>query len=342
MNQLKRNNHFVPQMYLKNWGDSSNHVWAHRLLVPRNNFRQWEYQPIGGVAYQRDLYTVISNRQEDDTFERWIDAEFETPEQESLSKVINNKQLTNHDWHYLSLFLAAQDVRTPTNYIESTERWTEKLPQLLDSALADTVRVLDEHYHEGKPLLQESSVTQFFGKVVDVTITPNAIPEKDLGEIHAEISIGRKLWIESQRHLLTNTAKVLPTHKWSIAEPAKGMSWFTSDHPVLRLNYYGDGSYDFKGGWDKEGGNLIMPLSPNHLLFTQIGSDFPDRFTFSIDKTYEIQKFLAERADRLIFAHKKLPGVLRLRPRYVNLSQFIDEEEQWKNWHQEQSSAEDK
>jgi hypothetical protein len=83
-----------------------------------------------------------------------------------------------------------------------------------------------------------------------------------------------------------------------------------------------------------------MPLSPNHLLFTQIGSDAPDYFTFSTEKTYEIQKFLAERAFRRIFSHKKLPGVEKFRPRSVNLKEFNNEEEQWKNWHNEQSSVE--
>jgi len=152
--------------------------------------------------------------------------------------------------------------------------------------------------------------------------------------------VGRKLWIESQRFLLTKTSKVLLKHKWSIVEPANGMSWFTSDHPVLRLNYYGEGKYDLKGGWGREGGNLIMPLSPKHLLYTQIGAEAADRLTFTPEKTYEIQKFLAERAFRYIFAQKQTPGILRLRPRYINLEEFENEEQQWSKWHAQQSSVE--
>lgn len=342
MIQLKHENHFVPQMYLKNWGDNKNRIWSYRLLVPNKDFPNWKHQPIGGVAFLRDLYTVISNGKEDDDFERWIESEFETPAQDSITKVIQNKKLTPTDWVRLINFLAAQDVRTPTNYIESIERWSKELPNVMKKVLEDTVHHLDEHFREGKPLPEPHSNPQFFSDLFNVTITPNTIPEKRMGEIRAEVVTGRKFWIESQRYLLTNTVKVLYKHKWSIVEPSGGMSWFTSDHPVLRLNYTDNHRYDFKGGWGRNGGNLLMPLSPYHLLFTQIGSDSPDHITFSVEKTYEIQKFLAERAYKWIFAHKRLPGIIKLRPRHVDLAEFNREEEQWRNWHQLQSSVETK
>jgi len=342
MQQLKRENHFVSQLYLKNWGDSKNRIWSYQLLVPHENFPKWRLLPIGGVAFQRDLYTVILNGQENDNFERWIESEFETPVKESLSKVFNNKKLSLLDWNRLARFLAAQDVRTPLNYFESTERWQKELPKLLEETLKNSLSTLEKYHREGKPLPKSSSNLQFFNEMFNVSISPTTIPETKMKEVRAEIVAGRKLWLESQRLWLTKTCKVLLKHKWSIVEPARGMSWFTSDHPVLRLNYYKDGKYDLKGGWGKKGGNILMPLSPNHLLYTQIGSDAQDRFTFSIEKTYEIQKFLAERAFRWIFANKKLPGVVKLRPRYVNLKEFNNEEEQWRKWHEEQSLMEQK
>lgn len=341
MQQLKRKNHFVPKLYLKQFADSKNLIWSYRLLVPHTNFPKWERLPIGKVAYQNNLYTIISKGQEDDSFERWIEAEFETPVKETLSNVINDKNLTIRDWNRLALFLAAQDVRTPTNYFETTDRWNKELPKLLEKTLNNAVKTLEEHFSKGRPLPKNKPISsQLFNETLDISITPNVIPERKMGEIRAEITIGRKLWLESQRLLLTKTSQVLLKHKWSIVKPASGMSWFTSDHPVLRLNYYEDGKYDLKGGWGKKGGNLIMPLSPNHLLYTQIGSDSPDRLTFSVEKTYKIQKFLAERAFRWIFAKKRLPGIERLRSRYINLEEYKNDEEQWENWHKKQSSVE--
>ncbi len=340
MSQLKRENHFVSQLYLKNWGDNKNRIWSYQLLVPHENYPKWKHLSVGGVAFRRDLYTIISNNQEDDSFERWLETEFETPVNESLSKAITNKKLTLLDWNRLARFLAAQDVRTPLNYFESIERWQKEIPKLLEKTLNTGISTLEKHHRDGKPIPENPTRSQFFNQMFDVSISPNPRPGTNMREIRAEVITGRKFWLESQRLLLTKTCNVLLKHKWSIVEPAKGMSWFTSDHPVLRLNYYKDGKYDLRGGWGQAGGNLIMPLSPNHLLYTQIGSDAPDRFTFSIEKTYEIQKFLAERAFRWIYAHKQLPSVMKLRPRYVNLAEFKNEEEQWKRWHEEQSSVE--
>jgi hypothetical protein len=341
MLQIKHENHFIPQLYLKNWGDGKKRVWSYRLLVPNKKFPNWQHSSISGIAFQRDLYTVISNGQEDDSFERWIEAEFETPVAESLLKVSKDKKLDNIDWTRLALFLAAQDVRTPTSYFESIERWNKELPALLENTLQKTIERFEETFREGKSL-PASSPTENYGLFKD-TLEVSAIKsdsDSNNSEIRANVTVGRKLWIESQRFLLTKTSKALLKHKWSIVEPANGMSWFTSDHPVLRLNYYGEGKYDLKGGWGRKGGNLIMPLSPKHLLYTQIGAEASDRLTFSPEKTYEIQKFLAERAFRYIFTQKQMPGVLRLRHRYVNLEEFENEEQQWSKWHAQQSSVE--
>lgn len=340
MPQLKRNNHFVPQLYLRNWGDKKKHVWAYPLLVPNKRVANWKRMAISVVAAQRDLYTVISKGQEDDSFERWIDSEFEFPVQESLSKVANDKKLTSSDWNRLALFLAAQDVRTPSNYFETMERWEKDLPDLLEKTLKQAVGALDKNYREGTPSSEKPTGVDIFEDLVKVEIVPKAKSESGSNEIYAGVIAGRKLWLNGARFLLTKTCKVLLNHKWSIVEAAKGMTWFTSDHPVLRLNYYKEGKYDLRGGWGNKGGNIMMPLSPRHLLFTQVGHEFSDYFTFTTEKTYEIQRFLAERAFRYIFANKQTPGVARLRPRHVNLEEFNNEEFQWKKWHEEQSAVE--
>ncbi len=71
-------------------------------------------------------------------------------------------------------------------------------------------------------------------------------------------------------------------YRMLLARPAYGRHWFTSDHPVVKLNYYGQGNYDLKGVWGKKGGYIFMPISPHHLLFTEFGNDLPDRLTFNI------------------------------------------------------------
>jgi hypothetical protein len=133
---------------------------------------------------------------------------------------------------------------------------------------------------------------------------------------------------------------VLLSHSWSIAEAANDNEWFTSDHPVARVSFYGEGNYDLKGVWGKKRGILLMPLSPKHLLFTEIGENMPGRFVLSDRQTSVIKEFIAKRAHRMIFAHKLMPEVKCFRPRLVNLQMYREEQEAWKNWHSDQSRAE--
>ncbi|HEX9216251.1 MAG TPA: DUF4238 domain-containing protein [Gemmatimonadales bacterium] len=337
--QFTRDNHFVSQGYLKQWSDDGSTVWAYRILVSHESVPDWTRPAIRGVAWHEDLYTTVACGTESDEFEHWIEAEYETPAQESIAKVVRDESLATKDWERLALLLAAQDVRTPTNFVESMQRWEREMPELLDETLKGSVHELEEAHREKRPVATRETATEFLRDLFAITITRPSDPDA-LGSIKAEIVLGRRLWIESQRHLLTNTAKVLLNHKWSIAEPAAGSTWFTSDHPVVRLNYYEDGTHDLKGGWRNPGSELFMPLSRRHLLFAHIGQDAPDRFTFSPEQTLKIQRFLAERAHRWIFAREPITRVTWLRPRHVSAAAFKAEEEQWRKWHGEQSAAE--
>ena len=239
------------------------------------------------------------------------------------------------------MYMAAQDVRTLQSYIESIGRLSDRLPEVMQRTLEELVQQLEEAARTGQKLkVKQTTEKQPFENVFRVQVDPHARPETDEGEIRVEAVLGRHLWLESQRHLLDKTAKVLLSHSWSIAEAATGREWFTSDHPVVRVNYYGEGHYDLQGGWGKRGGNVLMPLSPKYLLLTQIGEHLPGRFVLSDRQTSEIRRFIAERAHRTIFAHKEMPEVARLRPRLVSLEIYRKEQEVWRDWHSEQSRAE--
>lgn len=339
MTQITHDNHFVPQLYLKQWSEDGKRIWAYRLLASNRRVPLWELRSIRGIGFQRDLYTEYVNGQEVDEFEKWMESEYEMPAQDALNKVIHDKPLTTVDWERLALFLAAQDVRTPTSYLESKTRWENTLPNLLENTLKASVNEIEAHMAKGETIKNiDADSSQTFRKALKIQITPDS--ESRGSFISAEITVGRALWLDSQRLLLTKTAKALLNHKWSIVEPAAGNEWFTSDHPVIKLNYYKDNTHDLKGGWGNPKTDLIMPLSPRHLLFTEIGVDAPDRFSFSREKTIEIQSFLAEKASRWIYARQRTRKIVQLRPREVDLKAFREEEEQLKKWHQEQSDVE--
>jgi len=338
MPQLARANHFVSQKLLKQWSIDGSNVWAYRILVSHQNVPEWTVKPIRGVAWRENLYTTSDAGTDTDEFEHWIESNYETPAHETLEKVVNNRPLTSEDRERLALFLAAQDVRTPTTYVELTERWEKEMPALINETLQETVRSLENSGSRSRsPALKDE--LDPFRDLFAITVNEPA-DEESLGSIKAEVVVGRRFWLASQKHLLTRTAKILRAHKWSIVEPAPGFSWFVTDHPVLRLNYYKNDTHDLKGGWGNPGSELMMPLSPRHLLFTHVGQDAPDRIRFSEDQSAKIQRFLAERAHRWIFAQQPVKRVAWLRPRHVDAEAFKAEEREWADWHDRQNAVE--
>jgi hypothetical protein len=120
------------------------------------------------------------------------------------------------------------------------------------------------------------------------------------------------------------------------------MNWVTNGNPVVKLKYYADGRYDFKGGWGKEGGEILMPLGPQHLLFTHIGGRPPwlkgDRVPETL--ALKLQTFMIENAHRYVYAAQEQPSLAKIRPRVVNAAAHESETDQWRRWGEEQSQAE--
>jgi hypothetical protein len=99
-------------------------------------------------------------------------------------------------------------------------------------------------------------------------------------------------------------------------------------------------NYDFGGGWGVNNGDILLPLSPKHLLYTCIGKKVWPRGTVLDVKTASlIRKIIIEHADRYVFAES--PSDLHLiRPRLVCSETFKNELSAWQNWHLNQCQAE--
>lgn len=337
--QIAHDNHFVPRFYLKNWSADGKRIWGYRLLVSEVRIPYWKEYYIDKVAYHRDLYTIVKDGQESDDFEEYLEKKIEVPAQKSLNKVKNNEKLNPQDWMRLVYFLAAQDLRTPSNYINSKNRWEKTLPTTLQNSLEKSVQNLqkakENHFAKSEKVNSKYDV---FDDLIQ-----SAIVEKDGKKyIKAEMAIGRNLWVAYQKYHLTNNVKALLSHKWSIIKPFEGLTWPTSDHPVVKLEYYQVGKYSLKGGWGKPKTDIFMPLSPNHLLFTEIGEDTSDYGTFSFDMTNRLTIFILENVFRFIFSKYKNLMIPSLRQRYVSAEEFQNEVDQWKKWHSNQSQSEEK
>jgi hypothetical protein len=282
------------------------------------------------MAYQRYLYTTFEGNTELDAVERWLQAEYEDRGLEVVDKIVRGRPVSPAEWRVMALFLAAQDLRTPLSYLEFREWCDKNIPPLLEESLKRGVAGAEEAHRTGRALPPAATPSGPFAKSFRVRIER---PADELPLIGAEVSVGRELWIERMRHAMGGVAKVLADYRWSRLEPCGGEEWPLADHPVLRLNYQRDGRYDFEGGWGSPGTEIMMPLSPRLLLYSQVGRKHEYRIKLDGTRTRQLQRVLVERALRWVFASQPFDWIPQIRPRHVDPVQFETEERLWRDFH---------
>lgn len=337
---MKRDNHYVPHSYLKRWADTKGDVWSYRILVPHAKSSLWKAHSPKSLGYHQHLYTRMTANGESDEVERWFDTDFESPAGHALQYAVTDRRLSPEDWKLLVRFLAAQDARTPARLHERLQDWHKTLPSHVAEIARDAVRKLEEAKRAGLPIPIEEPYAD--AELFPVNTRIEIEPGEETGVLRVETTVGRSLWLWSLRHLLTRTLNVLHQHRWTILRSPPEIEWLTSDNPVVRLNYHDPQRYDFKGGWNSTGTVIFMPLSPTHLMFTQIGPGprLQRGTTVSLDFAMQIQKFTVEHAHRYVFGHAPNAQAALWRPRTVNPQGFHAEAEQWKSWNDDQSKAE--
>lgn len=328
---LARNNHYIPRAVLKRWAPDGSNVYAYRLLVSHAEVPLWTYRQISGLAYQRDLYTTFEGSTELDAVERWLQTGYEDDGLEVIDKIIGNRRRSPADWRALTLFLAAQDLRTPLSYLEFREWCDKNIPSILEETLKKGVAEAEEAHKTGQQLRIEP-LSGPFSKSFQIRIQ-RPRDEQTQPLIGAEVAVGRDLWIQRMQHALTGVARTLAGYRWSLLEPFGNEEWPLADHPVLRLNYHQNGQYDFKGGWGSPGTEIMMPLSPRHLLYTQVGQKHDYRVKVRESVTRQLQRFMVERALRWVFASQPFDWIPQAKPRRVDKDQFETEDQIWRDWH---------
>jgi hypothetical protein len=335
---LTHDNHFVPQVYLKNFADASGEVREYRTLVSHSNVKEWKSVNVAGTGYERDLYTRIVRAEEADDIEQWLSRDFESPAQEAFQKVLEAKALQDHDWRVLVRFLASQIVRTPAFLVRSLPLWNRMAPIVLDQTMRDVEAQLRKAKASGqKIVLDPAPHTEYF----PMQVKQERIPEEGKVKITTNVVVGRGLWFYTMKHTLTKTLEVLHQHNWAILEAPAGLEWFTSDDPVVLLNFRSELDYDFNGGWNRAKGNIFLPLSPHHLMFTEIGCIALSRPVPSRYRARLIRKLIAKHAHRRIYSVAEDQKIPILRPRIVDAVAFNNERALWKAWYEDQSRAEE-
>jgi hypothetical protein len=319
-------------MYLKQWA-TDGEVSTYSLLVPHQRVPLWKRHSLKGMAYRQHLYTQIVGGTETDDIERWLDREFEAPAERAIRLAVTDQRLSSDDWERLVRFAVSQDVRTPARMREFMSRQTQSMPSMLEKALQNAAAKLATENLSVKP-----------GKTASKNGFPLTLHVDDARDgaatLRAETIIGRKLWLWSLRYILTTTIARISCKGWSIRKAALGCSWPTSDNPLIRLNYTNRQQYDFDGGWSVPNGDVLLPLSPTHVLHRCAGSRPPlCRQRLGRTESEEIERMIIEHADRYVFAKEQFE-IHKIRERVVSLELHKAEQDAWEKWKTEQAKAE--
>jgi hypothetical protein len=308
-------------------------VHSGHFCYPRK-FPNWQKRHIRSVATHAHLYTSIRNGEESDDFEKWLATEVEDPASDALRKVATDAPLSRDEMDSLVRYAAALDKRTPASFVEQKLRWEEWLPGIMQRTLSKLPKDLaraKKAYKGSSSRVGESSPLPF---PLPLQVRVGDVPNDDDGLLTVEVAVasGREMWLHSLHHTLTSTYKALLVHDWSIIRPHRGAEWFTSDHPVVRLAYNGPHDYRFDGGWGQKGAEFMLPLTPNHLLYTKVGYRFPQDAQVNAELTAWTQRFVAERATREIYARGEVRRIGWFRKRLVDAELYKEEQRTWEQF----------
>lgn len=320
MRNITHKNHYVPQFYLKNWSQDNNKIWVYSLLVPDKRVPYWSEESIEYVAKWNDFYTRSNGVNESDDFEKWFNREFETPAQPIIEKLINGKNITRNEERILSRFIFAQSVRVPA-----------KVDQFLNKARDSFNKVANKL--EKMNSIPKSRPTPY---KTDVPLPIKVYLNREKSEVEIKTAISKSTYLFALKSLLTNSIAKVDFHYWRVIHAAKGISFPTSDNPVICMNYYGNNRYDFKGGFGRRRGNIVFPLSPECLAFTEIGSktDY-SQLDCSEEWSLFFRKIIIEHAFKYVYSNSRQKGMLAINPRIVNKNLFLAEKEKMSGWHKE-------
>ncbi|MFV0249758.1 MAG: DUF4238 domain-containing protein [Bacilli bacterium] len=324
---ISRNNHFVSQMYLDAWKNTNNKVMVYDLLVPNERVPIWTPKSTKSVGSMDSLFVRLKHDKEIDDIEKWFSTEYEYPAKDVLEKVINEDRISEEEWHKLIDFVACHIVRSPSFLIRT-----------LETAKKDCIPIFEEEAKEIPEKIKNKIKKSVAKKDYDDELFPlkvTNIGDDETGEnslYKVETIFGKQFYLWIMKHLLGNTCKILHKHKWSIITVDEKVILPTSDNPVACINYNDENDYNFVGGWGRKNSNILFPISPNKILYTQVGTKRIPRIKATYEMSLIFKKIIVENSYKCIISNFNDDEIPKIKPRVVDLNIFLEEKEKWKDF----------
>lgn len=323
-----RDNHYVPQLYLRNWG-TDNKVFVHRLLVPHEKYPEWEHCAIKNTAYIDNLYVRIEDGAEYDDFEIDFNRQVETPAKPVLDKICAEQKLTPADWRILCDYITAQYVRTPSFYHFVAEWGKKEVPKTVDSVLAGVAEKV-----EWSPTVQAGpDRTRLLPLELSVSKSPD-----DQSNTYLKVTtvIGKNLWLYTINHTLSTDSPVRQAFrkmKWSVVTAPTGIVWPTCDTPVIIAETDQHGNLHVTNGYGIADRAIVFPISPHKVLLATHKRTFDWRFEADIFLAQQIKNAIVNNALMYVYSSIKDSEVMTIRNRFVDETEFRRQQEQYAEWY---------
>ena len=258
-------------MYLKQWLNSNNKVWAYETIVWDKRQPSWEERSISSTAYWRDFYTQNSEDGAiDDSVENLFGNEYEDKTEDIIRKVRAGEHLTTEEMSTLVDFAILQMARTPAAYLRNRSVMEHAFRSAASATAGKFLEMEpDPEFNKKAPAIIDSLQTNeapFPPWTFSITM------DKETGDYTYSMAIDRKNYLASIGHIINGeTGKRLRSYEWSIVEMPEGMTLPTCDDPFVKADLRGLEQYGPTHHGSPQCTNCFMPLTPHHLLFADAG-----------------------------------------------------------------------
>lgn len=326
--QLSRDNHYIPQMYLRNWSKDGKNISLYNILVSHNNVPFWTTRSIEYTGFRNNLYTRIEDEKEYDDFEQRFNYQFEDPCKNTLRKACQGEELSHEEWRQLIDFMAVQYVRTPAFYQKIHNSGNEILPQVLDEVCKKLENIKEI------PKVTREDVE--YGSLLPLEVNIKEKENPDEPAV-AEISTynGKGMWLIFLENFFRDDSMVRNAFhnlKWSIADAPKNKMWPTSDNPVV-IGRKKNGYYVISDGFLDKRNFYLFPLSPEKLLIGTKNRKYKRCFTAD-EKLYDdIVELILKNAHLGIYGYEEDDIIPTIRKRVVNEKEYKRVTKEFDEWY---------
>ncbi len=231
-------------------------------------------------------------------------------------------------------FLICQLVRTPSFY-HLTQRQTK-------DCFAETLRETVAKIEQGNRSAVQKNRTPELATLANTLFPLKVEVDQKNNFIKASTALGRHGFLSAALNFLEGeVAQLLRNSNWTILRSSR--FFLTSDNPVVIMQRRGmTTTVGFEGGLVSFLTYVYLPLTPNHLLVTRIGStrEEANSMTLSPGLFDLFQKGSIYNARRYIYAKQKDDLVSKLRPQNVDQLAFENLEYEKSTWHSSQIELE--